>query len=202
MTTIARLWFFCAMLFPTGLLAQDSLQTFFKKPNWRGNTKLGVFVAPSVGLGYLDGDPSTLFYLRGGVSVGEKLSLGGYYSRSLNRASPASETMDGIYLDFWHTGGVAELTVWQRRLVHLTFPVMFGYGELEMDSEGEDVNLGEANFFHVEPSAILEVNLWPRVRLNAGMGYRWVSPVQYRQLNEHNLMGFTGSIGLKVFLVQ
>jgi hypothetical protein len=56
----------------------------------------------------------------------------------------------------------------------LTFPIFIGYGEVQMDNEMGDSSLGESNFFQIEPSVLLEINLNKFALFNVGAGYRHV----------------------------
>jgi hypothetical protein len=71
-----------------------------------------------------------------------------------------------------------------------------------MDNYQGDAGLGEASFIQIEPSALLEVNLHKYVRLNLGAGYRLISQVTYRNLNQNDLSGLTGYVGLKFGLFR
>jgi hypothetical protein len=77
-----------------------------------------------------------------------------------------------------------------------------GYGEVQMDNEIGDVGLGEANFFQIEPSALLEINLHKNIRFNLGAGYRIVGQMNYRNFDQSDLSGFTGYAGLKFGLLR
>jgi hypothetical protein len=158
---------------------------------------LGFFLAPSYGLTTMDGSTVSLFNLRGGVTMKDQLSVGAYFSTSLNQINPESETVQEVYMDYWTVGGFAEYTIWSKKAFHLTLPLYIGYGEVEMDNEGGDAELGEQNFFKIEPSALLEVNLNKYVRINMGAGYRFVAPMEYRNLNQSDISGLTGYLGLK-----
>lgn len=114
----------------------------------------------------MDGSSASLFNLRGGLSIKYKIALGGYFSTSINEINPESETVQGVYMDYWTIGGLSECTLRSKKLVHLTFPLYVGIGEVEMDNENDDTGLGEANFFQIEPSALLEVNVHKYVRFN------------------------------------
>jgi hypothetical protein len=58
--------------------------------------------------------------------------------------------------------------------------------------------MGEANFYQVEPSALLELNIHKYVRFNIGAGYRFVGQMSYRNMDQRDLSGFTGYVGLKI----
>lgn len=172
-----------------------------------GNQKIdaksiGFFVAPSIGVTSFDRSASALFHARGGISFKSRFALGGYYAVSMNEIYPQSETIPFIYMDYWSAGGFVEYTVWSKKLVHLTLPVSLGISEVQMDNSFGAAGLGEAKFFQVEPSAMLELNLHKYVRLNAGAGYRFVSNMNYRNFNQNDISGLTGYLGLKIGLFR
>lgn len=115
---------------------------------------------------------------------------------------PESETQPNIYMDYWSVGAMTEYTLFSKKVFHLSFPLYVGYGEVEMDDELGDTDLGEANFFQIEPSALLEVNLHKYVRFNLGVGYRVVGQMNYRNFNQSDISGLTGYIGLKFGLFR
>ena len=163
---------------------------------------LGFFVAPAYGITSMDESGASLFTLRGGLSIKDKISLGAYFNTSLNEIYPESETVTGVYMDYWSVGGFAEYTLFSKKVVHFTFPLYIGYGEVQMDNEIGETGLGEANFFQVEPSALLEVNLHKNIRFNIGAGYRFVGQMDYRNFDQSDISGLTGHIGLKFGLFK
>lgn len=189
----------------THILAQDNsndAQTLFRGGNKISTEKMGFFVAPQYGVTQLDGSLTSLFHLRGGISFKDKIVYGAFYNTSLNQVQPQSETLTGIYMDYWTLGGFAEYSLLSKKLLHLSFPIYFGYGEVQMDNEQGDAGLGEANFFKIEPEALLEINLHKYVRLNIGAGYRVISSMNYRNFNQSDISGLTGYVGLKFGLFR
>ena len=158
---------------------------------------LGFFVAPAYGITSMDGSSSSLFNLRGGLNIKDKFSFGGYFTMSLNEINPESETIQNVYMDYWSAGGFAEYTLLSKKVFHMTFPLYFGYGEVEMDNENGGAGLGEATFFQIEPFALLEINLHKYARLNLGAGYRFVGQMNYRNFDQADISGLTGYVGLK-----
>jgi hypothetical protein len=201
---IAGLLFGCLTAYSVSSFAQNNneAKTLFGTGNPISTKDVGFFVAPSYGFTKMDGVGASLFNLRGGINLKDKFSLGAYVSTSLNEIRPQSETLPNIYMDYWTVGGFAEYTLFSKKLVHLTFPFYVGYGEVQMDNEIGDVGLGEANFLKVEPSALLEINLHKYVRFNVGAGYRFVGQMNYRNLNQADLSGLTGYVGLKFGLFR
>ena len=201
---ISALTFACFTMLEINSFAQDNneAKTLFGGVNAISTKDLGFFVAPSYGLTQMDGSTTSLFNLRGGINLKDKFSFGAYFNTSLNEIRPQSETIPNIYMDYWTVGGFAEYTLFSKKVAHLTFPLYVGYGEVEMDNENGDADLGEANFFHVEPSALLEINLHKYVRLNLGAGYRFVGQMNYRNFNQSDISGLTGYVGLKFGLFR
>jgi len=201
---ITALTFACLTMLQINSFAQDNneAKTLFGGVNARSAKDLGFFVAPSYGLTQMEGSTTSLFNLRGGINLKDKFSFGAYFNKSLNEIRPQSETIPNIYMDYWTVGGFAEYILFSKKVAHLTFPLYVGYGEVEMDNENGDVGLGEANFFQVEPSALLEINLHKYVRLNLGAGYRFVGQMNYRNFNQSDISGLTGYVGLKFGLFR
>lgn len=194
----------CLTIFSTNSFAQDNneAKTLFGSGTPVNTRHLGFFVAPSYGFTQMDGSAASLLNLRGGLSLKDNFSFGAYFNTSLNEIRPKSETFPGIYMDYWTVGGFAEYTLFSKKVAHLTFPLYVGYGEVQMDNESGDAGLGEANFFQIEPSALLEINLHKYIRLNIGAGYRFIGRMNYRNFDQTNISGLTGYVGLKFGLFR
>jgi len=140
---------------------------------------------------------ASLLSLRGGVILNKKLTLGAFYNFSLNNIQPKIETDPIIYLDYQAGGALLEYTIYSDRLIHFTFPLFIGVGQIEMDNDLGDSALGEESFLLIEPSAMVEINLHKHVRFNIGTGYRFTGPIEYRNFNQSNISGLSGYVGLK-----
>jgi hypothetical protein len=196
--------FACLALVYTPSMAQseDDAKTLFGNGKPLNTDNVGLFVAPAFGLTQMDGSAASLFNLRGGLNFDDKLSLGAYFSTSMNQIRPESELVPNVYMDYWTVGAFAEYTLLSKRAFHLTFPLFLGYGEVEMDNNDGELQFGEANFFQIEPSALLEVNLHKYVRFNLGAGYRLVGDMNYRNFDQSDISGVTAYAGLKFGLFQ
>lgn len=199
-----KLFFAVLLLTTTATFAQNEgeTQVLFGKISPLETKDLGFFVAPAFGFTQMDGSNASLFNLRAGLSLRDQWAVGGFGSFSMNRIMPQSETVAGVYMDYWVAGGFVEYSLLSKKLFHLTLPVAFGYGEVQMDNEAGDAGLGEANFFQFEPGAMLEVNLHKYVRLNVGASYRMLSGFSYRNFDQQAISGLTGQIGLKFGLFR
>jgi hypothetical protein len=161
---------------------------------------IGFLISPSFLFTSMDEKSVAIFEIKGGVLFNKKFSVGPYYEFSLNEFVPISETTPDIYMDYRSIGGFVEYTIASNRLIHATFPVKIGYGEVEMDNEDGDINLGESNFLVIEPAALLEVNLHKYVKFNLGLGYRLLGEMTYRNLNQSDISGIVIRTGLRIGL--
>jgi hypothetical protein len=190
---------FSATVYPNFLFAQNSgePETVFENGIPLSTENLSGFIAPSLGFTQMDGGNATLFNLRGGVSFRDTFSLGGYFATSVNDIRPQSELVPDVYMDYWSLGGFVEYTWNASKLVHVTFPLYLGYGEVQMDNELGDAGLGEANFLQIEPTALLEINLHRSLLLDLGAGYRMLGNMSYRNFDQSDMAGLTAYVGMK-----
>ncbi len=184
------------LFFSTSINAQDNndTQTLMgdKLPSL---DNFGFYIAPAYQFTQLDAAAASLFHIRGGISFKKQFNLGGFYNVSLNQINPSSEVLTNVYMDYWNAGGYVEYTVLAKKLVHVTLPIYIGYGEVQMDNEMGELDLGEANFATFEPNLLLEINLHKYAKFNIGGGYRWVSEMNYRNFNQNDISGVTASVG-------
>lgn len=193
------------VLFQSSVFAQennDTAKTLIGDKTPINTKDLGFFIAPAYSLTKMDGSSTSLFNLRAGLNIKDKFTIGGFFNTSINEINPKSETIPNVYMDYWSAGGLAEYTIFSKKVVHFTFPLYVGYGEVQMDNENGDPNLGESNFFQIEPSALIEVNLHKHIRLNFGVGYRMVSQMNYRNFDQSNISGLNTYAGLKFGLFK
>ncbi|WP_154855288.1 hypothetical protein [Cyclobacterium xiamenense] len=153
--------------------AQDSPETLFG--NKVSVEKIGFMVDPGFQLTQVAGEGAGYALFRAGLTLHDKLTLGGFYGQLLNDIRPSS--FENVlpaqaHMDSYQAGGFIEYTLFSSRLVHFSFPLSIGVVELEIDQEGRDFDYEETKTLLLEPGAQLEINLHRFARLHAGLGYR------------------------------
>lgn len=182
-------------------LGQNRIQSLFGGNG--GENHLGFMVSASLASTKLDGGSASLFHVTSGIVLNDAITLGAFYSQPLNDIQNTGRPITGYYLDYWSAGGLVEFTLSAHRVIHLTFPLHFGVGEVEWDNDFVDLNHEETHFLVFEPSARLEVNLHDYARMSFGLGYRYISNLSNRNFFEpEDLEGLTGFIGLKIGLFR
>lgn len=165
----------------------------------------GFFVAPAYSLTQMAEEPNSLFHVRGGFNYKDKWSIGGYFNTALDEFDLDLEDQIELDLNYWSVGGFIEYTLYSKKMLHLTFPLYIGYAELEADNDFEGNDYGdydELEFFEIEPSALLELNLHKHIRFNIGAGYRFSLPMDEGYFNDPTISGFTANFGLKFGLFR
>jgi hypothetical protein len=162
---------------------------------------IGVMAAVGMTPAQWGSSTVALLNMRAGAVFSDKVSLGGFYNLSLNDFSQEFVGAQGPMMDFRWVGGFVEYTLFADRRFHLTFPLLIGGAELEIDEVSMFLNQKpEVNFLLIEPSALLEITLLQNLRFNIGLGYRFAGDFNYGGLDQSDLSGFTAQAALKVGL--
>lgn len=171
-----------------------------------GDSKLhlGYFISPSVQVGTLAGTTSVIAGIGAGVIFSDNISLDLMYRQIITENTPKGEADSRLYLDGKWALLRCEFAVKPQKTVHLNFPLILGFGDIEMDKkdsfESDPISIpqGDALFATLEPGIALEINVIKYLKLNISAGYRFVSNVAFRNLTEKDLMGPTFSATLKI----
>lgn len=163
----------------------------------------GVYGGPEVRATRLAGQGAVLAGARGGWIINHHLLLGvaGYANAGravrAGRALPSGRAADlgvgygGVDLGWVHR---------PSRPVHLTLGALVGAGAVGYRDPAAPVDgwtdTGDA-FFVTEPSAALELNLAPRVRVALGGSYRLVRGARLATVRDRDLQGPAGTLMVK-----
>ncbi|MGF1636225.1 MAG: hypothetical protein ACFCUU_04065 [Cyclobacteriaceae bacterium] len=156
--------------------AQEDQKTLFG--NNLTTQNLGIMIEPGVHFTQLADQNASFFQIRGGVVFNDKITVGGFFGTLINDPRPASfnNTLPAsAHLDSYTAGGFVEYTLFSNKMIHFTFPLSVGLMEIEIDEEGRNFDFNERKTLFIEPRALVEINLHRFARLNAGVGYRFMS---------------------------
>jgi hypothetical protein len=167
-------------------------------------THLGFFISPSCQFGKIVGSNAVVPGIGGGIILNHKLYLGLIYHYTASENTPTGESDSRFYLDQKWGGVRCEYAMMSGKVIHLTFPIEVGIGELELDlkdnyeSEVITIPRNNASFLYLKPGIAAEVNLFKHLKLNFATSYRFVSDVTFRNLNQKDLKGIYYSLSLKI----
>jgi hypothetical protein len=170
-----------------------------------GKPHLGYFISPSCQFAPFAGSTAAIPGLALGVIFNNKISLDVVYKLTVTEKTPAGID-NSLYLHGQWGGIRCEYAIKPVNMVHISFPLELGVGEIELDlkdsyeNQADPIPTDEAWFANIEPGVALEVNLHKYLKLNLKAGYRIVSDLSYRNLTEKDFMGFTTSAALKIGL--
>jgi len=58
----------------------------------------------------MDESNVSIFNLKGGVNIKNKISFGAYFKTSINKMNPQSDSLSNIHMDCWSAGGLVGYT--------------------------------------------------------------------------------------------
>lgn len=185
--------------------AQDSdgeseMQTLF------GNKNLTFRGMGGLQFGYskFNGADLLLVGVKGGVLINQKVIVGVCGWGTAN--TPSFSAIDDnsiVYLEGGYGGLLFEPIIKSNKLVHLSFPVIIGAGDLmyltKLNRNMSDLSyvIDADPFFIIEPGVDLELNLFRKMRIGAGVSYHWSPDLDLIDTPKNPYNGFTASISIK-----
>ncbi len=145
----------------------------------KGN-ELSGFVGADVKLGMIKDDRTVLVGMHGGFVINRHFLFGiGAYglasSNDFEGKLPGQTATKELSLGGGYGGLMFGATLFTREIIHVTFPVLFGVGYVDVIDEhfrgpfsNEEVAVEQSAFVVVEPAVQLEVNITKNLRLAAG----------------------------------
>lgn len=144
----------------------------------------------------------------GGVIVNRRyfLGLGGYgISTDIEFDGTVNDETKPLNLYGGYGGVIIGGMIGSKEVIHLSFPVFFGAGQVEVSDKNFFPNnpndaefaIESSAFFVIEPTAQLEFNITQNFRLAAGMSYRYVTGSELDNLTDEELSGSAIVMSLK-----
>jgi hypothetical protein len=129
------------------------------------------------------------------------LGLGGYVMANENIDKVQISPGHSRFLSVGYGGFEMEYVAMHNRLFHPALSILIGGGSASyIDKYFDDIDDDEDDFdgfFIVEPTVNVELNVIPIMRANIGLGYRYVSGVEYYGLKDSDISGLAGSLSMK-----
>jgi hypothetical protein len=186
--------------------AQDTTRMLLKfvKPNY-----LGLYIAPDIQLGQLNGRFTSLGGLSAMLLVNRKWGIGVTAFQNLNE-SFSPKDLSPLALRAHFEGIRLEYTPDPTAAVHITFPLAFGIANGHTDSlKNENRNHHDDNDFGkrdrnrnesfiIQPGVQLEGNIIRYVKLFSGANYRFSINNKTSTLPSNTFQGFSVNAGIKI----
>lgn len=181
--------------------SSNEMQTLVKKGGG-----FGAFLAMELKPSVLNDQPA--LYTGGKVAIvaGGALNIGvaGYGLTSNVYSNNRDANGNKLYYESGYGGLLIEPVIANRKLVHLTFPILLGAGGITeykerfwQDGTFDSPERTWDMFFVAEPSINVELNITRMVRFSMGAGYRFVTDTELYNNTVSNLSGFTSNFTLK-----
>lgn len=151
------------------------------------STQIGGYVGLSLDYNYIDNREGLLIGGRAGWTIGHMLSIGVAGSGFFTEAKPSDMYFGGgVYNYGGGYGGIfIEPIVLPKFPVHLSFPVILGFGKInyyddlfaqQYDNEYERI-IDTDSYFIAQPGVELELNVFKNFRLALALNYRFTSAI-------------------------
>ncbi len=144
----------------------------------------------------------------GGLMINRRVMLGiaGYglaSSVAFDGIIPETATAEKLNLYVGYGGIILGGIVASKEVVHLSFPVVVAVGKLDVSNDSYFNQIGSSdrsfvvessNFFVIEPSAKLELNVSKSFRIGLGAGYRLVKALELENVSDDDMSSFSGLV--------
>lgn len=181
-----------------------SFQIFAQEQTLVGNGEItnGGFGGPVIKYTQIKNEPAVLIGGRGGWIINHTFVIGGGGYGLANQIE-ADNFIDFSkpYINFGYGGLELEYIIQSDQIVHFSVYTLIGAGGVNyrdnMHSSWDNWDYNSDEFFVLEPALNVEVNITSFFRINAGANYRYISGVNYDNLKNEDLAGFSGVLTLK-----
>lgn len=165
-----------------------------------GDIESGGFGGPALKVTQINGEGAVLVGGRGGWIINHSFVLGGGgYGLVNDISAKVPDTSRGLTLLEMGYGGLdLEYIASSDNLIHLSIGLLIGGGGVGYKDEhlvGENRNMDQ--FFIVEPSAHVNLNVTEFFRIAAGVSYRYVNGVNSAVTSDADLSGPSAVLTLK-----
>jgi hypothetical protein len=165
-----------------------------------GEMESGGYGAFFTMVGEINNETGVFMGGQGGWIINHRIVLGAKGYGLINKVKV--EGMQNTKLEFGCGGGLIEYIIASDKLVHVNVFSMIGaggvkYAVIDYQNPNSPINYTEDSFFVFEPGADVILNVNPKFRVGIGVSYRLVSGVNYEDLSNAGLSGFSGRIILK-----
>ena len=165
-----------------------------------GKVNSGGYGAFFTKVGGIKGQSGVLMGGQGAWILNHKLAIGG---KGYALISPADvEELTNVKMEYGCWGGLIEYVIASDKLIHLNISTMIGAGEVrysvnDYTQPPSEVDYSPDGVFVIEPGVDIELNVHKNFRIALGAYYRITSGVQYADLSNSDLSGFSGQITFK-----
>lgn len=195
---------FALLLASSALFSQEKkeyeMQTLLGK-----NISNGGYLGLSMGYTQINGTDALTAGGRLGWVINHRFVIGiagNGFANSVYNNDPVLQTetiIEGGY------GGIfVEPVIGSRLPVHLSFPIIFGAGNVSLNKSfydgadpWESYSFDEDTYALVEPGVEIELNMLKCFRIAVGASYRYTTGIHLQNLHSGLLDGISGNVGLK-----
>lgn len=161
----------------------------------------GGFGAPVVKFSSIRDQFAVLVGGRGGWIINHTLVLGGGgYGLANEVTGTKSYLGEEMLINFGYGGFEMEYIINSDKVLHATVYLLIGAGGVSHRSSYyyDDAWFGDSDeFFVCEPAVNAELNILSFMRINLGLGYRYINGIKDENLTDADFSGLSGNLTFK-----
>ena len=165
-----------------------------------GEMENGGYGAFFTSVGQINGEAAVFMGGQAAWIINHRIGIGAKGYGLINQVKV--DGLENVKLEFGCWGGLLEYTIASEKLLHFNINTMIGaggvrYSVIDYQQDHVDIDYSEDGFFVIEPGVDLVLNVHKNFRIGLGATYRFDSGVDYADLTNSDLSGFSGHIVLK-----
>ena len=172
---------------------------------FKNNTDLKGFGTIEMKLSDILNETGLLIGGNGGVTVNKYFLFGaGGYGIVTKTTVPGTNPDEPLRLYGGYGGLMIGFNLFPREVVHLSFPILIGAGNIDIVDENffsnsfdQDFTVERSAFFVAEPGVLLEINVTSFFHLGLGASYRYIDGLNMANINSSDLTDWSGNVSFK-----
>jgi len=131
--------------------------------------------------------------------INSKFFIGGsgYSNMSDDVKAPVMVESEQVFMNINYGGLYFGYVFNPDKLYHVTIDALIGHGNINYSQRNSDVDWKSDNFYFIEPSVNLELNVVRWFRIGIGASYRLVNDIEIQNLQNNDINGFSAGVSFK-----
>ena len=159
--------------------------------------RFGGYGGPELGITAVNGEFGVLMGGRGGLIINNRWVIGGAGWRIVNNLKTDKMSPNPLSLDMKYGGLLLEYLFPSRDVFLFSVNAVIGGGQVSLDENESNREIGLDRFFIFEPGANLVADISRHFRISLGVGYRFIANARLGEIENSDLAGPTAKATLE-----
>ncbi len=161
------------------------------------SVRFGGYGGPELGITSVNGDFGVMMGGRGGLIINNRWVIGGAGWRMVNNLKINEMDARPLSLEMKYGGLLLEHLFPSRDIFLFSVNAIIGGGQVSLDENESNQEIGLDRFFIFEPGANLVADISRHFRISLGVGYRFIANARLGDIENSDLAGPTAKATLE-----